>query len=45
MLMLKLKHQSVLTYPGKTNALLACVHFMPNYLVTFALQELPTTPK
>ena len=45
MLMLELKHQSALTYPGKTNALLGCIHFMPNYSVALALQELLTTLK
>lgn len=43
--MLKLKRQSALTYPGKTNALLACIHVMPDCSVALALQELPTTLK
>lgn len=42
MLMLKLNHQSALTYSGKTNALLAYIHFVPNYSVALAFQELPT---
>lgn len=33
MLMLKHKHQSALTYPGKANALLSCSYFTPNYSV------------